>query len=150
MSEITSDDERLLRRAFALARFARSRGDGPYGSICSRRGYVISEGENTQESTNDPTCHAEMNLIRKLVKEFTPAQIDEFTLYASTEPCPMCAGALVVCGIKRLVFGASAGRAAELTGSPLAMESRTIFEALGAEIEVLGPVLEDEALQVLG
>lgn len=149
MNSPTADDERLLRRAFSLARFARSRGDGPYGSICSRRGYVISEGENTQESASDPTCHAEMNLIRKLVKEFTPAQIEEFTLYASTEPCPMCAGAIVAAGIKRLIYGASAHRAAELTGSSLAMESRTIFDALGAPIEVLGPVLEEEALQVL-
>lgn len=146
----TLDDERLLRRAFALSKFARNRANGPYGAVFTRNGSVVAEGENTeQEEGGDLTCHAEMELIRRASRDFPLEALGQMTLYASTEPCPMCAGAIVAAGVRRLVFGAGAERAAEITGSPLAVECRVIFGLMGHEIEVVGPLLEEEALSYL-
>lgn len=145
-----ADDERLLRRAFALARFARNRANGPYGAVFARGGTVVAEGENTErEEGGDLTCHAEIELIRRACRELAPATIPQLTLYASTEPCPMCAAAIVAAGVKRLVYGAGMARAAELTGSTLKPECRVIFGLMEHEIEVVGPLLEDEALGYL-
>lgn len=149
-SPFAEDGARLLRRTFALARFAKGRGNGPYGALLARGGSVLVEGENTEnEPDGDLTCHAETVLLRRAAAEFSRAQFEELTLYASTEPCPMCAGAIALSGVKRLVYGASAERAAERTGSPLAMDCRVILSILAPELEVVGPVLELEALECL-
>lgn len=149
---ISSQDQRLLRRAFALARFARSQGNAPHGALCARHdGSVAAEGENSErETTGDLTCHAEMNALRQASRDYPRQALLGFTVYASAEPCPMCAGAIALSGIKRLVFGASAARAAEITGNPAMAECRAVFALLGLSMEVVGPVLEEEALQLLG
>ncbi len=149
-STLDEDDARLLRRAFALARFAKGRGNGPYGALLARGGSVLVEGENTEnEPDGDLTCHAETVLLRRAAAEFSRVQFQEMALYASTEPCPMCAGAIAISGVKRLIYGASSERAAERTGSPLAMDCRVILSKLAPDIEVVGPVLELEALECL-
>ena len=143
-------DARLLRQAFSLARYAKSRGNGPYGAVLTRGGSVMVEGENTeQEADGDFSCHAEMVLLRRAVKEFTTEQLQEMTLFASTEPCPMCAGAIAILGLKRLVFGAGSRSAASRTGSPLVMDCRDILSRLSPGTEVVGPALESEALDCL-
>lgn len=147
---INDTDARLLRQAFALARFAKARGNAPYGAILAREGSVLVEGENTEnEPDGDLTCHAETVLLRRAVREFSPDELKQMTLYASTEPCPMCAGAIAIAGIARLVYGASSSRAAEKTQSPLAMDCRVVLSKLAPQLEVVGPVLEAEALQCL-
>ena len=146
----TDDDQRLLRRAFALARYSKSRASGPYGAVLARNGSVAVEGENTvNENNGDPTCHAEMVLLRRAWQEVAPNALVEMTLYASTEPCPMCAGAIAAAGVKRLVYGASAARAAKIVGGP-SLDCRIVLSEMAPECEVIGPVLEDEALAILG
>jgi tRNA(Arg) A34 adenosine deaminase TadA len=148
--EPSSEYQRLLRRAFTLARFARNRGNPPYGAICARNnGTVVAEGENSErEDRGDLTCHAEMNAIRDVSRELTRDAIAELTLYASSEPCPMCAGAIALAGIRRVVYGAGAARLAAQTGGS-AVGCREIFSLMGASIEVIGPSLEGEALAEL-
>jgi tRNA(Arg) A34 adenosine deaminase TadA len=139
-------DARLLRRTFALARFARNRANGPYGALCARAGRVAAEGENTeQEEDGDLTCHAEMNALRQASRELSAQDLAQLTLYASAEPCPMCCGAIALAGIGRLVYGASSARVARLTGRT-ALDCRLILAPAG--VEVVGPMLEEEALAV--
>lgn len=147
----SSFDQRLLRRAFALARFARNQGNGPYGALCARAdGSEAAEGENTEaEPKGDLTCHAEMNALREACREFPREALREFTMYASTEPCPMCAAAIALAGFQRLVFGASSARAAQVTGGQVMPDCRSVFALIGASLEVVGPLLEEEALEGL-
>lgn len=146
-----AQDQRLLRRTFTLARFARNQGNEPYAALCARDGgSVAAEGENTQnDPKSDLTGHAEINAIRNACQSFSRETVAGFTVVASCEPCPMCAAAIAMTGIRRLVFGASAARVAELRPGTNAVSCRQVFELIGCDIEVVGPMLEDEALAVL-
>jgi tRNA(Arg) A34 adenosine deaminase TadA len=148
---LADDDQRLLRRTFALARFARNQGNAPFGALCARPdGSVAAEGENSEgEAQGDLTCHAEMNAIRNASREWSAPSLTTLTLFASCEPCPMCAGAIALSGIKRVIFGASAQSAAHLGRSPNLVGCRQVFSLLGLPVEVVGPALEEEALQLL-
>lgn len=148
--QIVEQDHRLLRRAFALARYARNQGNEPYAAVFARDGgSIAAEGENDErDRKSDLTGHAEMNAIRNACKAFSTQTVKEFTLVTSCEPCPMCASAIALTGIRRLVFGASAGRAAHLRGGNT-VPCRQVFELLGTPIEVVGPLLEEEALAIL-
>lgn len=143
-------DQRLLRRAFALARYARNQGNEPYAALCARDGgSVAAEGENDErDPKSDLTGHAEMNALRNACKAFSLETIGGFTLVASCEPCPMCSAAIAMAGIRRLVFGAGASRVAQLRGGGNTVSCRQVFELMGVAIEVVGPLLEEEALAV--
>jgi tRNA(Arg) A34 adenosine deaminase TadA len=148
-------DEEFLRQAFSVARRSRANGNYPFGSILvGERGEVLLEAENTVVSDNDCTGHAEVNLMREAVQRIDPAVLSGSTVYASAEPCAMCAGALFWGGIKRLVYGLSKSRASEVerekqAGPQLLLECRVVLEAGERAIEVEGPALEDEAESVL-
>ena len=93
-------------------------------------------------------AHAEMNLLRRAVKDFTPDVLAASTLYTSAEPCAMCAGAIFWSGISRLVFGLSGDRLHRLSGfSPqtLVASARDVLARAGRCIEIVGPILESEA-----
>ncbi len=141
---------RLLRRTFDLARFAKNRGNGPYGALLAKGGRIVEEAGNTvSEDDGDVTCHAELNVLRKASREYPAWAMAEFTLYASTEPCAMCAGAAYFAGVHRIVYGASSKSVKELHGEGLALDCRTVFEAGSrTSVEVIGPVLEAEAMRL--
>lgn len=144
-------DAEFLRRAFAVARRSRERGNYAFGCILvSESGEVLLEAENTVVSANDLTGHAEVNLIREAAQRFAPEVLSKSAVYASAEPCAMCAGALFWGGIGRLVYGLSKKRASEVerekqAGPQLSLECRTVLAAGERVIEVEGPALEDEA-----
>jgi tRNA(adenine34) deaminase len=92
--------------ALALARQAESKGEVPVGAVVVLGGKVIGCGHNCPIATNDPTAHAEMLALRQAALTVGNYRLDGATLYASLEPCVMCAGALVNARIARLVFGA--------------------------------------------
>lgn len=149
--ESTEDLEtRLLRRTFELARHAKNRGNGPYGALLAKGARIVEEAENTVgEDDGDVTCHAELNVLRKASRVYASWAMAEFTLYASTEPCAMCAGAAYFAGIGRIVYGASSKAVKELRGEGLALDCRTVFEAGSrASVEVVGPLLEEEAMKL--
>ena len=143
-------DHKLLRRTFALAKMAKNRGNGPFGALLAKNGVVLLKGENTiSEEHADPTCHAEMNVLREASAFYSKSDFETFTMYCSTEPCVMCAGAAYFCGLGRIVFGASVEALEKQTGEGLFLSCRGVFAHLkGRKIEVLGPLLEDEALDL--
>ena len=87
-------DEHYLRIAFREAERARERGNHAFGALLvDADGEPVLAAQNSVVTDNDVTAHAEMNLLRAASRKFQPEQLKTFTLYASGEPCPMCAGA---------------------------------------------------------
>ena len=100
------DDAHFMERALALARRAADQGEVPVGAVLVRNGSVLTEAHNLIESTPDATAHAEMLLLREGARLLQSWRLDGVTLYVTLEPCPMCAGAMVLARIDRLVYGA--------------------------------------------
>lgn len=100
-------DEEYMEKALELARKAASRGEIPVGAIVvDKNGAVIGEGFNRREELQSPTAHAEVLAIEQAAKTLKNRRLSGCTLYVTLEPCPMCAGAVMNAGLKRLVYGA--------------------------------------------
>ncbi len=138
--------EKFIKRAFELARQAVKRGNHPFGALLVRNGTILLEAENTVNEEHDCTQHAELNLVSQATRELGPALLSSSTLYTSTEPCPMCAGAIFWARIPRLVYGVSASRLTRLAGHGFDYASRDLYRWASHQVEVIGPVLEDEGL----
>jgi len=109
-------DERFMRDALGAARRALSHGDVPVGAAVVKGGLVIARGRNARERDRDPTAHAEIVAIRRAAKKLGSWRLSGCTLYVTLEPCAMCAGAMVLARLPRLVYGASDPKAG-FTGS---------------------------------
>jgi tRNA(adenine34) deaminase len=99
-------DERFMREALALARKAEYAGEVPVGSVVVADGQIVGRGHNAPIGQNDPTAHAEMIALREAAAALNTYRLTGATLFATLEPCAMCAGALVNARLRRLVFGA--------------------------------------------
>jgi len=145
------DHKTFLRRSFAVARRAGTRGNHPFGAILvSAAGEVLIETENGYLPDRDMTAHAERLLATQASKQFDSHVLAGCTLYTSAEPCAMCAGAIYWAAIGRVVFGLSERRLKTMTGDhaenpTLDLPCRTVFAAGQRHVEVIGPLLEDEA-----
>ena len=142
------DDDHWLRRAFARAKTNLDGGEQPFAAILvDREGEVLLECANTRTSTGDCTAHAELLVCRGATVTWERARLAQCTIYSSTEPCPMCAGAIAWSGIGRLVFGLSQAHAREVHASEIpprfrtAISCRTILDLVDPPMAVLGPLL---------
>ncbi len=144
-------DLRHLSGAIELAKSARERGNQPFGCLLvDADGQVVLEAENTVVTGRDVTAHAEQNLVREASARFLPDELEPCTLYTSTEPCAMCAGAIFWSGIGRVVFALSSATLGEIVRDPtgaytLAISCREVFQRGGRSVEVRGPLIEDRA-----
>jgi tRNA(Arg) A34 adenosine deaminase TadA len=147
-------DERdigFLRAAIALAEQARANGNHPFGSLLTDRdGNLLLKAENTVITARDITGHAELNLVRAASQRYAIEFLAGCTLYTSTEPCPMCAGAIVWSGIGRVVFALSGARmvalVADLPGTvTLDIPCGEVFARSSRAVAVAGPAIEGEA-----
>lgn len=152
MKAATMDSHQaLLRRTFAVARQAQTRGNHPFGALLAdATGAILFESENAFMPEHDRTAHAERLLATAASKAFDPTFLARCTLYSSAEPCAMCAGAIYWAGIGRVVFGMSERRLKAMTGDhdenpTMDLPCRTVFAAGQRRVEVIGPLLEDEA-----
>jgi tRNA(adenine34) deaminase len=137
-------DEHWMRLALAQAQEAYGRGDWPTGAVIVRDGQVLATGQNRQVSTGDVTLHAESDAIRGALQAHGAGATVGATLYCTMEPCPMCAGALKLAGIRRLVLGL---RHATLRRSDLGRYTIEAFCAMtGHALELREGVLESECL----
>lgn len=141
--------ETYMQQAIELAWQARRAGDHPFGALLFREDTVILTAVNTVNSTGDVTRHAELNLVSQASRQFSAETLAQVTLYTSTEPCAMCAGAIFWAGIRRVVFGCTAQTLAEISGgSSLLMPCREIFVRGEPATAVTGPVLAVAARKV--
>jgi Cytosine/adenosine deaminases len=146
------DHERFVRTALQEARSAKENGNPPFGAVLvAPDGMVMGRAGNTEARTGDCTGHAETNLIRDASRRYDDESLRRATLYASTEPCAMCAGAVFWARIGRVVFGLRAERLYEMKGDAgrqLHLSCREVPDRGNHDVEVVGPVLEDEAAAV--
>ena len=148
-----SDEKQYIRRAIEIAQQARDNGNHPFGALLvDENGQILLEAENSVVTGNDITNHAEINLVRNTAASYDSVFLAKCTLYASTEPCPMCSGAIFWANIRRVVFGLSAEKLYELVGwaseEILNLSCRDIFNQGHKPVEVVGPILERESLNV--
>lgn len=133
-------DAMFMRQAMLLADKAQAIGEVPVGAVVVMGGMVIGQGYNQSIITNDPCAHAEMFAIKEAATNLQNYRMMEATLYATLEPCPMCAGALVHARINRLVFGAYDQK----TGATGSVMNLVQHEALNHKMDVTGGCLQDE------
>ena len=108
-------DERFLARALELAlKGSELNEGGPFGAVLVRAGKIIGEGWNRVVASSDPTAHAEIGAIRMACATVNSFHLPETTLYASSEPCPMCLSAAYWARIERIVFANSRAEAAAI------------------------------------
>ena len=144
-------DIKYIRLAIEVAQRARDKGNHPFGSVLvNQNGDLLLEAENTVITERDCTGHAETNLMRLVSKNFEADFLASCTLYTSTEPCSMCSSAIVWGNVRRVVFGSSGKDFHEMMGIEVTLQlsCRELFATANREIEVVGPMLEDEALKV--
>jgi tRNA(Arg) A34 adenosine deaminase TadA len=145
------DDEKFLRLSFDVARRAQTLGNHPFGAVLvSAAGDVLIETGNGYFPDRDMTGHAERLLATQASKQIPQHILTGSTLYTSAEPCAMCAGAIYWSGIGRVVYGLSEWRLKSITGNhaenpTLDLPCRVVFGAGQRAVEVVGPLLEDEA-----
>lgn len=102
----TAEDLLHLRAAMELAARAARRGNRPFGAvIVGADGVALAAAENSTATDDDIAAHAEINAIRAVCRDAGPARLAGAAIYASGEPCPMCAGAIIRFGLRRVVFG---------------------------------------------
>ena len=154
VSDSSARAEQFLRRSFDVARRAITHGNHPFGAVLvDQHGNVLIEAENGYMPSHDGTAHAERLLATQACTTLGTDVLATATLYSSAEPCAMCAGAMYWAGIGRLVYGLSEHRLREFTGNhpenpTLKLPCREVFASGQRPIEVVGPLLEDEAASV--
>ena len=100
-------DEKMMALALQQANLALQAGEIPVGAVIARGDEVIAMGHNRRELDGDPTAHAEVVAIRAAAKALGRRRLSGCTLYVTLEPCSMCAGAIVMAGLDRVVYGAA-------------------------------------------
>src|SRR3990172_11121107 len=138
------DDASLMRLAREGARGCVRHGDVPVGAVVARGDEVPAGAGNARELLGDPTAHAEILALRAASEAIGTWRLDGCSLYVTLEPCAMCAGALVLARVDRLVFGARDAKAG-FAGSlgDLVRDPR-----LNHRVEVVSGVLEDECAEL--
>ena len=144
-SEGSPEDERFMRMALDEAR----QGDYAFGCVITRDGAVIAQGHNLGKTNDDPTAHGEMVAIRRCLADHGSASLRGATLYTAGEPCVMCMGAIVWCGIGRLVFAASVPQIGSLTNQVMITSAEVAARAKWDPIKITGGVMADEAMKLL-
>lgn len=151
---MATDDFRWLRYTFGLAERAVALGDGAFAAaLVDSREELVLDAMQTRVRTSDATGHAEMNLCRAATPRFERDFLGTCTIYSSTEPCPMCAGAIAWTGIGRLVYGVSQARWYEVFAGPAPprfrepMSCRAILAGVQPPVNVIGPLIEEEGLR---
>ncbi|MCY4166453.1 MAG: tRNA adenosine(34) deaminase TadA [Gammaproteobacteria bacterium] len=140
-----ADDERWMRRALELARKAAEAGEVPVGAVVVLDGRIVGEGGNRMIAAQDPSAHAEMEALRAACKAVGNYRLPGAEVFVTLEPCAMCAGALVLARVARVVYSAAdpksgaAGSVLDVLRNP----------ALNHQCEVVSGLLAEESAALL-
>lgn len=140
-------DEDWMQHAISLAARAEAQGEVPVGAVVVKDGVLLGEGWNQMITLHDASAHAELQAIRQASQAAENYRILDCTLYVTLEPCCMCAGLMVHCRIKRLVFGAYDSK----TGAAGSVTNLVRHPQFNHQVEVTGGVLQQQcAAQLSG
>jgi tRNA(Arg) A34 adenosine deaminase TadA len=140
--------ETFLRQSIELSRQARSAGNHPFGALLVLDDRLVLTAMNSVNTDRDPTAHAETNLVAMAIRQLSADQIRRGTLYTSGEPCAMCVGKMYWAGLRTLVYALPAVELAALAGGEFVVPCRELFARARQPVEIIGPLLVDEARAV--
>ena len=130
-----------MRESLEIARQGAARGEVPVGAIIIRNGEELARAHNLREQTGDPTAHAELLAIREASKKIGDWRLINTTLYVTLEPCPMCAGAIVLARIPRVVYAARDPK----SGAAGTLLNLLQYNGLNHQVEVTSGILEEDS-----
>ena len=149
---LTAADRAHLLEAIRLSAVSRAEGRHPFAALVvdGDGAVVAAAGNNSLPPGGDPTQHAELRAVAAAARVLTPEEMNRATMFTSAEPCAMCSGAAYWTGVARVVYALSEHRLLELTGDhpenpTFSLPCREVFARGQRGIEVVGPLLEDEA-----
>ncbi len=145
MERSVEGDTYFMRLALEEALKALERNDVPIGAVAVRDGEVIGRGYNCRERDQDPTAHAEMIALRETAHAVGHWRLEGVTLYCTLEPCAMCAGAMVLARLPRLVYAAPDPKA----GAGGSVMNILQHPLLNHQVEVISGLMSDEAAQYI-
>lgn len=145
---MASSDERFLRLAIDLAHQARRLGADPFGAVLVANDAVVHQAYDRSVECCDPTFHAELGVISEYCREQQRFSLDGYTLYTSTEPCAMCAGAIHWARVSRLVFSVSQAMLQWFSKGEPKPGCAGIINSGRRQVEIVGPLLPEEGLAV--
>lgn len=144
-SSSAADHASAMRLALEEAKAAPAHGDVPVGAVVLQRGVVLAGAHNRREVDQDPTAHAELLVLRMAARALGSWRLEECTLYVTLEPCTMCAGAMVLARLPRLVYGATDPKA----GAAGSLYDLTREPRLNHRVELTAGVLGEECAALL-
>ena len=130
----------------ALALAEAKKGDSPYGAVIVKDNEVVAKAYNTVIRDSDPSAHAEMNAIRDLTTKNNSPSLAGYTMYASGEPCAMCAAACIWAGIDEIIIGASVEDLININQSQIHLSCEEIIAKSSKKIKVTKGILQQESL----
>ncbi len=139
------EDERFMRAAIEAARVAEDNGDVPIGAVIVFENRIIAKAYNQKEQLADPTAHAEIIALTQAAAALQSWRLNGCTMYVTLEPCPMCAGALVLSRMDRLVYGCDDPKA----GACKSLYNIVQDERLNHRLEVTSGIMEDQCREQL-
>ena len=142
LAPVLPDDARFMQLALDEA----AKAEFPFGAVIVKNGEVFARGHNRTGADRDPTAHGEMVAIRACLAGHGPDALKGATVYTSGEPCCMCMGAMLWCGVGRLVYAASLDQLAAKVGQIMLSAEDVASKAPFAPIDITGGVLGDEAM----
>jgi tRNA(Arg) A34 adenosine deaminase TadA len=134
-----------MRRALDLAAEAAAAGEVPVGAVVTLGESIVAESRNAMRGSNDPTAHAEMEVIRTAAAKLGTSRLDDCTLWVTLEPCAMCAAAISIARVKALRFGAEDPKGGGVVHGPRIFTQPTCHH----RPDVLGGIGEAEAGELL-
>jgi tRNA(adenine34) deaminase len=140
ISKEKSTDEQFMQLAIEQARIAEENGDVPIGAVIVHKNQIIAKAYNQREQLKDPTAHAEIIALTQAAAALENWHLNGCTMYVTLEPCPMCAGALVLARIDRLVYGCDDPK----TGAVKSLYNITTDQRLNHRLEITSGILTDE------
>jgi tRNA(adenine34) deaminase len=138
-------ENQFMKLAIEQAQIAQENGDVPIGAVIVHNGQIIGKAYNQREQLQDPTAHAEIIALTQAAAALETWRLEGCTMYVTLEPCPMCAGALVLARIDRLVYGCDDPKA----GAVKSLYNIVTDGRLNHKIEVISGVLADECSKLL-
>jgi tRNA(adenine34) deaminase len=135
------DDAHWMRLALEEALKALEHGDVPIGAVAVRQGEVIGRGHNCRERDQDPTAHAEMIAMREAARAVGYWRLEDVTIYCTLEPCAMCAGAMVLARLPKLIYATHDPKA----GAGGSIMNILQHPALNHQVEVHSGLMADES-----
>ncbi|TKX69892.1 nucleoside deaminase [Halorubrum sp. SP9] len=141
-------DREYVERTIRLAEEAVEAGDTPFGALLVVDGEVVREARNETISEGDVAAHPELTLARWAARELGADELADCTMYASTEPCPMCATAIHHAGIGRVVFGVDGETLGGLSADVVPIPLEEVIRRADGETTVEGPIAVDAVMTV--